>query len=95
MKILHLITSIDRGGAENHLSCLARGQKLQKHDVYIIYLKGNSYWKKYFESFGIKTINLSKNHKTRSNLFKKILFIRKFIVKKKLRFYILIFHIWN
>ena len=84
MKILHLITSIDRGGAENHLSCLARGQKLQKHDVYIIYLKGNSYWKKYFESFGIKTINLSKNYKTRSNLFKKILFIRKFIVKKKI-----------
>ena len=28
MKILHLITSIDRGGAENHLTCLARGQKL-------------------------------------------------------------------
>lgn len=84
MKILHLITSIDRGGAENHLSCLARGQKLEKHDVNIIYLKGNSYWRKYYKSFGIKTINLSKNYKTRSNLFKKILFIRKFIIKNKI-----------
>ena len=68
MKILHLITSIDRGGAENHLSCLARGQKLQKHDVYIIYLKGNSYWKKIFKSFWNKNNKLIKKSKTRSNL---------------------------
>ena len=26
MNIVHLITSIDKGGAENHLSCLIRGQ---------------------------------------------------------------------
>ena len=84
MKILHLITSIDRGGAENHLSCLARGQKLQKHDVSIIYLKGNNYWKKYFKSFGIKTINLSTYHKSRNNFIEKILFIRRFIIKNKI-----------
>ena len=26
MNIVHLITSIEKGGAENHLSCLVRGQ---------------------------------------------------------------------
>ena len=33
MKILHLITTIDRGGAESHLSCLARGQKSKNNEV--------------------------------------------------------------
>ena len=84
MKILHLITSIDRGGAENHLTCLARGQKLNKHDVNIIYLKGNNYWKKYYKSLGIKTINLSKNSKSRGNFFEKIFFIRNFIFENKI-----------
>ena len=71
MKILHLITSIYRGGAENHLSCLARGQKLLKNDVTIIYLKGNNYWKKYFNSLGIKTINLSSINKSKFFFFSK------------------------
>lgn len=84
MKILHLITSIDRGGAENHLSCLARGQKLKKNDVTIIYLKGNDYWKKYFMSFGIKTINLSTNNNSKSSFLKKIIFIRRFIKQNKI-----------
>ena len=43
MKILHLINTIDRGGAENHLYCLARGQKKLVSDIHIIYLKGNDY----------------------------------------------------
>ena len=33
MKVLHLITSLSRGGAENHLLCLARGQLIKKHKV--------------------------------------------------------------
>ena len=78
MNILHLITTIDRGGAENHLSCLARGQKLKNNDVTVIYLKGNNYWKKFLNSKGIKCINLSKISPSKLNLIKKIFFYKIF-----------------
>ena len=84
MKILHLITTIDRGGAENHLTCLARGQKLKKNDVSIVYLKGNNYWKKYYTSFGIKCINLSSFGSGIISFINKIIFIRSFILKNKI-----------
>ena len=84
MKILHLITTIDRGGAENHLSCLARGQKLKKNDITIIYLKGNNYWKKYYSSLGIRCINLSTFGSSNFSIIKKILFIRSFILNNKI-----------
>ena len=45
-KILHIITSLDRGGAENHLASLAMQQIKQKNKVYIVYLRGNDYWVK-------------------------------------------------
>jgi hypothetical protein len=48
MNILHLITSINKGGAENHLTCLTRGQVIKKNKIFIIFLKGDSYWKKYY-----------------------------------------------
>ena len=38
MKILHLITSIDRGGRKSFKLFSSR-TKITKHDVYIIYLK--------------------------------------------------------
>lgn len=44
MKILHVITSLNRGGAENHLRRLALIQA-KKNDVSIVYFKGNGYWK--------------------------------------------------
>lgn len=40
MKILHLITTIELGGAEKQLVVLTRQQKLMGHDVHIIPLKG-------------------------------------------------------
>ena len=45
MKILHLISSLDKGGAENHLALLA-SQQVKNNVVMIVYLKGNDYWKK-------------------------------------------------
>lgn len=57
MKIFHLITSIDNGGAENHLASLAK-QQIKNYEVFVIYLRGNSYWKKKLESNGIKVIQL-------------------------------------
>lgn len=58
MKIFHVITTINRGGAENHLLDLALYQKKNGHDVFVLYLKGNSYWKKKFEEAHVKIFNL-------------------------------------
>ena len=55
MRILHIITSIDKGGAENHLFDLCKMQKKEKHKVHVIYFKGSSYWKKEFHSHGVST----------------------------------------
>jgi len=41
MKILHIITTIERGGAENQLNLLAQIQVDHGHTVQIMYLKGN------------------------------------------------------
>ena len=43
MKVLHVITSILRGGAETHLVALARGQVDRGADVTVAYLKGEPY----------------------------------------------------
>jgi len=54
MKILHIITTINRGGAENHLKDLITQQIKSGAKVFCVYLKGDSYWKKYLESIGCK-----------------------------------------
>ena len=59
MKILHIITSINRGGAENHLYDLTNIQRNNKHKVHIIYFKGDSYWEEKLKSSGISTTFLS------------------------------------
>jgi glycosyltransferase involved in cell wall biosynthesis len=59
MKILHIITSINRGGAENHLYDLTNIQRNNKHKVHVIYFKGDSYWEEKLKSNGISTTFLS------------------------------------
>ena len=44
MKVLHVITTVNRGGAENHLVELVRGQAQQGVQVAVAYLKGDGYW---------------------------------------------------
>lgn len=58
MKILHLITTINRGGAENNLKELACGQAKQGEDVYVCYLKGDGYWQEELEKSEVKVLNL-------------------------------------
>ncbi len=53
MVIFHLITSIDNGGAENHLASLAKEQS-KNNEVFVIYLRGNNYWRKRLEENKIK-----------------------------------------
>lgn len=58
MRILHLISSMDRGGAESHLASLARIQN-KKDNVTIVYFKGNNYWKSNLKKEKINIIRLN------------------------------------
>ena len=59
--ILHVITTIDRGGAENHLLELARAQVKIGHKVAVAYLKGTGEQKENFRSAGIEVIQGGKS----------------------------------
>ncbi|MEL7067705.1 MAG: glycosyltransferase [Cyanobacteria bacterium J06581_3] len=59
MRILHAITTINRGGAENHLVELVEGQVNLGYAVLVIYLKGDCYWRDFFEQFDAKAICLN------------------------------------
>jgi glycosyltransferase involved in cell wall biosynthesis len=57
-KITHLITTIERGGAENQLLILARNQIKQGLKVEVLYLKGKPELKTKFEEAGAKVNSL-------------------------------------
>lgn len=59
MKILHVITTINLGGAENHLFDLISAQRNQGLEVGVAYLKGDSYRKEQYEKMGVKVFNLN------------------------------------
>lgn len=54
MRILHVITTVNRGGAENHLIDLCRGQVSAGHQVAVAYLKGDHYWRTELERMGVR-----------------------------------------
>ncbi len=56
MSIAHIITTINRGGAENQLSQMIFEQKKYEKNISVIFLKGNGYWKKYLESNNVLCI---------------------------------------
>lgn len=78
MNVVHLITSIDKGGAENHLASLIKGLQNKNNKIYVIYLKGNGFWKKYYSKLGIKVINLSNINGNFIGTYKKIKFLVNF-----------------
>lgn len=53
LKILHLITTLGAGGAENHLFLLAREQKRAGHEVHVAYFRASGNLKDAFEQEGI------------------------------------------
>jgi glycosyltransferase involved in cell wall biosynthesis len=57
-RVLHLITTIDRGGAENHLVELVRWQRAQGLEVRVAYLKGGSYWTDELRRLGVEVVPL-------------------------------------
>lgn len=86
MKILHLITSVDKGGAETQVVKLANLQLKSKNTVNIIYSKGNSYWAKKNNNRKLNFIKLSKNHIVLKNylkIFHDLYNIRKSVKKFK------------
>lgn len=58
MRILHVITTLSRGGAENQLVGLAGLQKAAGHDVHVAYLKLEGYWRRTLEDKGIGVTDL-------------------------------------
>jgi glycosyltransferase involved in cell wall biosynthesis len=60
-KLLHIITTIERGGAENQLLTLAKGQVDLGFDVNIIYLKGLPDLEEKFKDFGAKVHHIVAN----------------------------------
>lgn len=77
MKILHLITTIEFGGAEKQLLILAREQAQRGHRVEIAYLKGTPELATFFSDSGITIIESL--HK--KSILRQILELRKLIVK--------------
>ena len=65
MKILYLITSLDRGGAELYLRDLALGVSKAGNDVVVGYYKGNGYFAKELRNSGIKVIYLGTKSKNK------------------------------
>ena len=58
MKILHVITGIDRGGAENHLAELVRHQRASGVAVSVAYLRGTGYWTPGLKKLGAEVHDL-------------------------------------
>jgi glycosyltransferase involved in cell wall biosynthesis len=58
MRILHLITSLDRGGAEAHLRDLIARQVGRGDKVVCAYLKGRGEWRPTLESLGVAVHDL-------------------------------------
>lgn len=71
-KILHIITSIDNGGAENHLYDLISKQ-VTAYDIFLIYFKGTNYHRSDLISKGVKVFKVNFLNK---NIF---LFMIKFL----------------
>ena len=61
MRILHVITTIERGGAENQLLILVGEQLKQNHVVSIYYLKGENHLESSFRHLGAQVIRSKSN----------------------------------
>ncbi len=77
MKVIHLISSLDKGGAESQLIELIDHQLKQDIEIRVCYLKGNSYWVNYLEKKNIKCFFL--NYKNSFNIISLFFTVLSFI----------------
>jgi hypothetical protein len=61
LKIIHVITSLNRGGAEIHLLNLVSEQIKNGYKVQVVYWKKNADLIKYFKKINVSTYCLNKN----------------------------------
>lgn len=76
MQIVHVITTIERGGAENQLALLARLQVESGKDVRIVFLKGKDQLRESLETCGVKLLNL-----VDKSFIEQIIIIRKLFME--------------
>jgi len=76
-KITHLITTIERGGAEKQLLILSGKQVESGLKVEVFYLKGKSDLKNEFESLGVKVNNLLVGESFLKQIYKLSKYLRK------------------
>jgi len=83
MKIIHIINSLKKGGAEGNLYRLCKFQKKKyknKINITIITLLNNGFYEKELKKLGVKIFSLNISKKIQIiDLIKKILIFRKFI----------------
>ena len=79
-KIIHLITTIERGGAENQLLTLASEQVQSGLKVVVLYLKGKPDLRNKFEESGVEVNNLL----VEKNFLKQIFLLSKHLRKNSL-----------
>jgi len=78
LKVLHVITSINRGGSENQLCELVFLQIKQGLIPTVAYLKGDSYWEGALKKSGVSVTSLGlKNYRDIKPIFKLSSLIRK------------------
>ena len=86
IKVLHAITGLEKGGAENHVVLLSKKQIVNKYQVKIFYTKPSKYWIKELNQFGISTSiskNSSKRKKNVFSILSDLIFLIKLIKKFK------------
>lgn len=82
-KILFVITSISKGGAENHLAKLSILLSKLKYKIIVVYYKDEPHLKKDLNKNGIKVIKL-KSHKTTNKILDFILIIYNIFKLRKI-----------
>jgi glycosyltransferase involved in cell wall biosynthesis len=82
MDVLHIITTISRGGAENHLMDLIRHQVDAGFLVGVSWLKGTDYWRESLEKLDVQLFDLQIDNYMD---FRAVLRLRKVITEKKPR----------
>jgi glycosyltransferase involved in cell wall biosynthesis len=80
-EVVHVITTIERGGAEKQLLLLAGLQVASGRKVQVVYLKGEPHLKKEFLDLGVSVVDF-KNARfiSQFNMFKKLIKMRSVIV---------------
>ena len=57
--ILHVITTVNKGGAENQLIQLVHGQASRGYKVAVLYLKGDGFWEDFLKRIGVRCYKIS------------------------------------